>query len=134
MRPYYKPRNKVCKYCESSFIDDSKFNSKTHCSKKCVSNTASAKRYDISNREHIILNRINRCEICEKEFSNNRDRCVDHCHESGLVRGLICQKCNRALGYFGDSEEGIYKALKYLKRDFILDDSDFSKDYVEETV
>lgn len=125
MRSYYKSRNKICKYCEQSFIDDSRFNSMTHCSKKCVSNTASAKRYDISNREHMILFKVTKCEICEREFSNHRDKCIDHCHVSGRVRGLICQRCNRALGYFGDTLEGISKVKLYLSRSFLLDDSNF---------
>jgi len=35
------------------------------------------------------------CEACNKEFSSNRDRCLDHCHETGLFRKVLCQNCNR---------------------------------------
>jgi hypothetical protein len=40
---------------------------------------------------------------------------VDHCHESGLIRGLLCTMCNTALGKFGDDAERVARAAEYLK-------------------
>ena len=40
---------------------------------------------------------------------------VDHCHESGNVRGLLCNNCNLGLGYFKDNLEALQRALKYLE-------------------
>lgn len=40
---------------------------------------------------------------------------VDHCHVTGKVRGLLCRKCNTALGLFNDNENVIEKAALYLK-------------------
>jgi hypothetical protein len=37
------------------------------------------------------------CEECEEEFVNDRgakQRCMDHCHESGLFRNFLCKNCN----------------------------------------
>ena len=34
------------------------------------------------------------CECCLKEFSSSYDRCLDHDHESGEYRWVICQSCN----------------------------------------
>jgi len=34
------------------------------------------------------------CEICNKEYSSTRDRHLDHCHETGLFRQVLCQNCN----------------------------------------
>lgn len=41
--------------------------------------------------------------------------CVDHDHETGKIRGLLCHKCNSALGLFMESEESLEKAINYLK-------------------
>jgi hypothetical protein len=41
---------------------------------------------------------------------------VDHCHEGGYVRGLLCHKCNSGLGHLGDTVESIERVLDYVKR------------------
>ena len=40
--------------------------------------------------------------------------CVDHCHDTGKVRGLLCAGCNVGLGCIGDNIEGVINLLKYL--------------------
>jgi hypothetical protein len=42
--------------------------------------------------------------------------CTDHDHSTGYVRGLLCRKCNLGLAYLGDGEEGMIKALAYLRK------------------
>ena len=55
------------------------------------------------------------CAICTKHQSQMKQRLhVDHCHESGKVRGLLCTQCNTALGLFYDNTDIIYSAIKYL--------------------
>ena len=57
------------------------------------------------------------CGICGKHQSNEemgRRLAVDHCHTTKKVRGLLCRKCNTALGLFRDNPELIQKALSYL--------------------
>lgn len=39
---------------------------------------------------------------------------VDHCHDTGKVRGLLCQKCNTAIGYLRDDPEITARASAYL--------------------
>ena len=34
------------------------------------------------------------CECCSKEFSSSRDRCLDHDHETGEYRQILCKSCN----------------------------------------
>jgi hypothetical protein len=52
------------------------------------------------------------CQICNQ--TDRRELCVDHCHSTGKVRGLLCDPCNKALGLFKDSPELLNSAIKYL--------------------
>ena len=75
--------------------------------------------------EQMWENQQGRCAICSVKLTNvesdgiskNRHNtaCVDHCHSTGMVRGLLCAKCNKGIGLLGDSAESLYKAFKYLK-------------------
>ncbi|EAB7165606.1 hypothetical protein DU811_16680 [Salmonella enterica subsp. enterica] len=41
--------------------------------------------------------------------------CVDHCHQSGKVRGLLCANCNRAIGLIKDNTSLLQNAINYLE-------------------
>lgn len=71
------------------------------------------KKYGITYEDflRLSLNQNNQCKIC----SNTNNLVVDHCHKTGLVRGVICKRCNTGLGHLGDNIEGLTKALQYLK-------------------
>lgn len=62
----------------------------------------------------------NRCSICVGEFSAKpRGKlcvCIDHDHDTGAVRALLCVACNGALGQFSDSPDIIRRALQYLEK------------------
>ena len=53
--------------------------------------------------------------ICKQCGKKEGSLSVDHCHDTGGIRGLLCNQCNRALGMFRDSQDLLYKAYKYIK-------------------
>lgn len=63
-----------------------------------------------------IFNKQNgQCAICGVHHSDlKKVLCVDHCHETNEVRGLLCNDCNRGLGQFKDDVERLEEAVKYL--------------------
>jgi hypothetical protein len=81
----------------------------------CTPNQA----YD--NYEKLLVAQNNVCAICQKpettiDKNKNAPRslAVDHCHSSGMVRGLLCGSCNKGLGLFKDNTELLNSAKKYL--------------------
>lgn len=59
-----------------------------------------------------------RCAICREAPDSRRrhDLAVDHCHETELVRGLLCHRCNVGLGHFNDRPNLLRAAAEYLDR------------------
>lgn len=57
------------------------------------------------------------CAVCNKPpaGAGRLGLVVDHCHETGAVRGLLCIRCNTGLGNLGDTEESLLRALEYLR-------------------
>lgn len=53
------------------------------------------------------------CAIC-RQFTPRL--CVDHCHDTGKVRGLLCHNCNTALGKFHDNIQHLADAISYLAK------------------
>jgi hypothetical protein len=53
------------------------------------------------------------CKICGKE----KRLVVDHCHETGQVRGMLCFSCNTGIGQLGDSVDMLKAAIAYLGGD-----------------
>jgi hypothetical protein len=52
-----------------------------------------------------------KCEICGRSGGRLS---IDHCHDTGKIRGVLCQACNTALGSFQDSVELLKRAALYL--------------------
>jgi hypothetical protein len=55
------------------------------------------------------------CAICGKPPSSSRALSLDHCHNTGIIRGLLCDPCNRGLGLFQDSVSHLNNAIGYLQ-------------------
>lgn len=75
-------------------------------------------KYGISAEKFMEMVRLqnNKCAICGEEMIGYNNQCVDHNHSTGIIRGLLCNPCNRALGYFKDDIEIIKNAVDYMRR------------------
>lgn len=67
--------------------------------------------------EEMFKSQDSKCAICKSSDvsrKNVKNWLVDHCHKTGLVRGILCHKCNTGLGHFVDSRDNLRAAIKYL--------------------
>ena len=55
------------------------------------------------------------CAICGDKPNNERSMHVDHCHDTGRIRGFLCSRCNQGIGLFLNSTDRLMAAVSYLK-------------------
>lgn len=73
-------------------------------------------RYGLSKEEYYRLyeSQNNKCAICNIEEKEINKLCVDHDHKTNIVRGLLCNNCNKLLGNAKDNTTILEKAIVYL--------------------
>lgn len=87
-------------------------NRRKYC-KKCKIIRHTAWMYNTT-REHVVfLRQRPSCDICGEQFGDEQQN-IDHCHESGVIRGVLCLNCNMALGKVKDDPRILLKMIKYL--------------------
>jgi len=76
------------------------------------------KEYGLSAHQYYALvnSRNSSCEICGTCYEDSFSLHIDHCHNTGMVRGLLCSKCNQGIGLLGDSVDSLKKAIEYLSK------------------
>jgi hypothetical protein len=86
-------------------------------------------RYGITEEQYnqMLIEQKYKCKICRQKPDKNQtqpDKCqtqpdkplyVDHCHQTKVIRGLLCHKCNVALGHMNDDPEQLERAADYLR-------------------
>jgi hypothetical protein len=72
------------------------------------------RKYNLSERmyQSLLRRQDGRCAICGIVMKSPQ---VDHNHETGLLRGLLCGRCNKGLGCFLDSQGLLQRAIDYLE-------------------
>ena len=68
---------------------------------------------DFEEYQRMFIKQKNLCAICKRP-EQKKSLAIDHCHKTGKVRGLLCQKCNRGIGCFDDNVELLKNAIHYL--------------------
>jgi hypothetical protein len=127
------PISKICAYCGEEFEDTTRNNSKKVCSKKCrdswwiEKNALSIKirlRFnnntnhggtltDLEKEEVIEKLEKGICDLCHKE-KPFKLLCIDHDHNTGLYRGIICKECNTFLAYLERKIDILQDALNFV--------------------
>lgn len=74
-----------------------------------------AARYGFTPAEYwrLFIAQGRKCAICRRAHDVLS---IDHDHETGAVRGLLCRGCNTGLGHFRDDQDSLTEAVRYLKR------------------
>lgn len=76
-------------------------------------------KYGITPEEHkqLLISQDYKCALCGRPSSDFKyELAVDHCHETGRIRGMLCMPCNTSLGQLGDDVESMYKIIDYLNK------------------
>lgn len=116
-------REKDCRQCRLIFTP--KAPSHLYCSDDCKDKAHAHKYYKrvygigLEDFLELLDKQRGKCAIClgvgfKMHEGIKETLVVDHCHETGKVRGLLCNNCNRGLGLFKDSIGNLGAAIEYL--------------------
>lgn len=94
---------------------------KKFCDAECRQRYRAVERHGLGDGRYAALldDQDGGCAICgttEPGGSYGRNFAIDHCHQTGVVRGLLCSHCNRAIGYLRDNPKLCRAAAEYLER------------------
>ncbi len=116
-----KPIESYCKACERDkfkiwYSENKEYQKQRDFVRNCEKFGLSADRYN-----EMVENQKAKCAICLKPESSTRggkikNLAIDHCHETGQIRALLCNGCNTAIGLLKEDIETLEAALKYLKK------------------
>lgn len=117
-------KSKECKWCGTMFSPNAP--SHLYCSQICADDAQAdiyyRKYYGITLDDYMrmLKQQDGKCAICRgpgflMRQSHKELLMVDHSHDTGQVRGLLCHNCNRALGLLHDSTDNLMRAIEYLE-------------------
>lgn len=83
------------------------------------------RRYKMTSKDYetMISKQRGVCIICQNPPPVGKHLIVDHSHQTGEVRALLCHSCNVALGHLRDDSDLISRVLKYVQGNLLLEDS-----------
>jgi hypothetical protein len=83
-----------------------------------VRNSKLKKLYGITANDYsaLLIQQKSVCAICKEQCKTGRYLAVDHDHKTGKVRGLLCVRCNNAIGFLKDSITLLRNAADYLEQ------------------
>lgn len=66
--------------------------------------------------DRMVSEQDNRCACCGDDMGQGRLRCVDHCHDTGKIRALLCSRCNAGIGMAKHDPKRLRQMISYLER------------------
>ena len=77
------------------------------------------RRYGITvaRYDELVAQQQGMCAICRRVPKTHF--AIDHCHDTGRVRGLLCIPCNTAIGFLGDRPASLQRALDYVSKPYL---------------
>ena len=106
-------RHSACKEC-----DKTRVKARHQANPERTRNNDLKRNYGITLQEHqeMYKNQNGVCAICKGEGDGKwKKLCVDHDHNTGKVRQLLCRNCNMVLGQVGDNPNLLEEMIKYLQ-------------------
>lgn len=139
---------KICRDCKENKSIDSFHNSLSYVNgynaicKICYKYDWMKKKYNLSKEEfdEMFKCQLEMCDICETRLNINASSkedgciCIDHCHKTGKVRGIVCKRCNTAMGFFKDDIKVMKKAIHYLETSDLINNEDRINKTIEEAL
>ena len=115
-------RKYFCKKCDSK--RKRKWESENPEKVKLMAENQKFKKFGITRDDYYLMfkNQNGVCAICNQpetminKLGNTNMLAVDHCHVNNYVRGLLCSKCNVAIGLFKEDIENLKSAILYLQK------------------
>lgn len=106
----------VCSRCGESFWYTFVQRVRTVCD-LCRTHDSDWAKFRLTGAQAEKLRADARCAICGGDHPGGRfgNWHIDHDHNSGAVRGVLCSWCNTALGLLGDDPERMDRAAEYLR-------------------
>lgn len=104
----------ICKYCKVGNTRASRMTGEILPCKSCISRQMTLKKYGLSLRDFFAMlsEQHGKCAVCCETLQRPL---VDHCHELGHVRGLVCAACNTMIGLAKDNPDVLKNAAKYVE-------------------
>ena len=77
--------------------------------------------YNITEEQYssMVEQQNNCCAICESVFTSKLKPQIDHDHDTGIVRGLLCRPCNTGIGLLKEDLKTLQSAKNYLAKDVL---------------
>lgn len=68
--------------------------------------------------EEILKKQEYKCKICKADIKGRKKAQIEHNHKTNKVRGILCVRCNTAIGLFKENIETMKLAIEYLQQEF----------------